>query len=180
VATRIGNTPIYQLEVCIIAKSAFADSYGSQLLFPGAKLAAGTSLPLTVTFQSETVPFIVTVGLLPLSLLGMVYTTLILVRRQHAQLEIGEIPEMLRLALWSPNGILAAIVSIGAVFAAWNVQVYRNPTWGSPWPAILVSLVTMIGAAVTASSVPMGLATGSKDQARSKDQAPEGGAAASV
>lgn len=160
VATRIGNTSIYQLEVCIIAKNALADSYSSQLLFPGAKLTAGTSLPLTVTFQSETVPFIVTIGLLPLALLGMVYTTLILLRRQYTDLHISEIPAELWEALASPNGILAAIVSIGAVFAAWNVQCYRNPTWGSPWPAILVSLVTMIGAAVTASSVPMGLATG--------------------
>ena len=159
-ATRVGNTSIYQLEVCIIAKSALADSYSSQLLFPGAKLAAGTSLPLTVTFQSETVPFIVTVGLLPLSLLGIVYTTLILVRRQDPDLHIRHVPQKLWEALASPNGILAVIVSVGAVFAAWNVQCYRNPTWGSPWPAILVSLVTMTGAAVTASSVPMGLATG--------------------
>jgi len=164
-ATRVGNTSIYQLDVCIIAKSALADSYSSQLLFPGAKLAAGTSLPLTATFQSETVPFIVTVGLLPLSLLGMVYTTLILLRRQKPDLHISEVPRMLWHALVSTNGILAAIVSIGAVFATWNVQCYRNPTWGSPWPAILVSLVTMTGAAVTASSVPMSLA---KDLATGK------------
>jgi hypothetical protein len=163
-ATRVGNTSIYQLEVCIVAKSAVADSYTSQLLFPGAKLTAGTSLPLTVTFQSETVPFIVTVGLLPLSLLGIVYTTLILLRRQNTDLDIKQMPRNLWHALASINGILAGIVSIGAVFAAWNVQCYRNPVWGSPWPAILVSLVTMTGAAATASSVPMGLATGKFDK----------------
>jgi hypothetical protein len=163
VATRVGNTSIYQLEVCIIAKNALADSYSSQLLFPGARLNAGTSLPLTVTFQSETVPFIVTVGLLPLSLLGIVYTTFILLRRQNPDLHISQVPPKLWEALASTNGVLAVIVSIGAVFAAWNVQCYRNPVWGSPWPAILVSLVTMTGAAVTASSVPMGLATGKAD-----------------
>jgi hypothetical protein len=172
VATRVGNTSVYQLEVCIIAKSALADSYASQLLFPGAKLNAGTSLPLTVTFQSETVPFIITVGLLPLSLLGMVYTALILQRRQNPGLKIEEIPQKLRDALWSTNGILAAIVSVGAVFAAWNVQCYRNPVWGSPWPAILVSLVTMTGAAVTASSVPMSLATGDLDKPAAQGGAP--------
>lgn len=163
VATRVGNTSIYQLHVCIIAKSALADSYTSQLLFPGAKLTAGTSLPVTVTFQSEAVPFILTVGLLPLSLLGIVYTTLILLRRQNPDLHISQLPQKLWAALASTNGILAVIVSIGAVYTAWNVQCYRNPVWGSPWPAILVSLVTMTGAAVTASSVPMGLATGKSD-----------------
>ena len=163
VATRVGNTSIYQLEVCIIAKNALADSYTSQLLFPGAKLNAGTSLPLTVTFQSETVPFIVTIGLLPLSLLGIVYTTLILLRRQNPELHISQVPQKLWEALASTNGILAVVVSVGAVYTAWNVQCYRNPVWGSPWPAILVSMVTMVGAAVTASSVPMGLATGKSD-----------------
>lgn len=172
VAARVGNTSIYQLEVCIVAKNALADSYTSQLLFPGAKLATGASLPLTVTFQSETVPFIITVGLMPLSLLGIVYTTLILVRRQKPEVHIREVPQKLWKALASTNGILAGIVSIGAVFAAWNVQCYRNPTWGSPWPAILVSMVTMIGAAVTASSVPMGLATGHSDEQPTQDRVP--------
>jgi len=175
VATRVGNTSIYQLEVCIIAKRALADSYSSQLLFPGAKLPAGTSLPLTVTFQSVTVPFIVTVGVVPLSLLGIVYTTLILLRRQNPGLDIKDVPDLLWQALFSINGILAVIVSIGAVFAAWNVQCYRNPTWGSPWPAILVSMATMTGAAVTASTVPMSLA---KDRATDKSggQATQAGA----
>jgi hypothetical protein len=175
VATRVGNTSIYQLEVCIVAKSALADSYSSQLLFPGAKVAAGTSLPLTVTFQSRIVPFIMTVGLPPLSLLGMVYTALILLRRQETNLGIRDVPRRVWRALASINGILAGIVSVGAVFAAWNVQCYRNPTWGSPWPAILVSMVTMIGAAVTASSVPMSLATGLTAGKPSR-QAPQDGA----
>jgi hypothetical protein len=55
------------------------------------------------------------------------------------------------------NGLAALILSIGAGFTAWNAQCFRNPVWGSPWPAILVSLVTMAGAAAAASTVPMSL-----------------------
>ena len=158
VAIRIPSSSTYQFEVCVKAPSAAAGSYSGQLLFPGAKLATGTSVLVTVTFQSQVVPYALTVGGLPIVLLGMLYTTLILMRRRWPGLDLKRIPSEFQYALWSINGIAALIVSIGAVFTAWNAQCYRNPTWGTPWPTILVTLVTMAGAAVGASTVPMGLA----------------------
>jgi hypothetical protein len=157
VATRIASSSTYQLEVCVQAPSAVPGSYASQLLFPGATLTSGTSLPVTVTFQSEAVPFVLTVGLVPLSVLGMAYTALILLRRTDAHLELKGIMKALGTELWSINGLTALILSIGAVFTAWTVQCFRNPTWGTPWPTILGTLVTMAGSAVAASTVPMGL-----------------------
>ena len=157
VAIRIASSSTYRLQVCIKAPTAAAGSYGSQLLFPGAKLATGTSLPVTVTFQSQAVPYILTVAALPLILLGMIYATLILMRRKYPGIDIKQVPRELQYALWSINGLAALIVSVGAVFAAWSVQCYRNATWGTPWPTILVTLVTMAGAAAGAATVPMGL-----------------------
>jgi hypothetical protein len=162
VATRLASSSTYRLQVCIKAPHAGPGSYSSELLFPGAKLTAGTSLPITVTFQSRIVPFVLTVGLAPLVLLGMLYCTLILIRRNRPDIKPGDIPEELKIALYSVNGIAALILSIGAVFTAWNVQCYRDPIWGTPWPAILVALVTMAGAAAGASTVPMGLAKDEK------------------
>ena len=157
VAARIATSSTYQLEVCVQAPSAAPGSYSSQLLFPGATLTSGTSLPVTVTFQSEIVPFILTVGLVPLSIVSMAYTALILLRRTDPDLELKGIIKTLRKELWSINGLTALILSIGAIFTAWTVQCFRNPTWGTPWPTILGTLVTMAGAAVAASTVPMGL-----------------------
>ena len=157
VAIRIASSSTYQLEVCVKAPNAAAGSYSSQLLFPGAKLATGTSLPVTVTFQSEVVPYALTVAGPPLVLLGMMYATLILIRRKYPAVNLSIIPREIQYALWSINGLAALIVSVGAVFTAWNVQCYRNATWGTPWPTILVTLVTMAGAAAGASTVPMGL-----------------------
>jgi hypothetical protein len=157
VAIRIASSSTYRLQVCVKAPTAAAGSYNSQLLFPGAKLATGTSLPVTVTFQSQVVPYVLTVAALPLVLLGMIYATLILIRRKYPDINLNQVPRELQYALWSINGLAALIVSIGAVFAAWNVQSYRNTTWGTPWPTILVTLVTMAGAAAGAATVPMGL-----------------------
>jgi len=157
VAVRIPATSTYQLEVCVRAPSAAAGLYGSQLLFPGATLSSGASLPVSVTFQSEAVPFILTAGIVPLALLGMAYTTLFLVRRTNSDLPLTGLAASLRVEIWSVNGVYAFILSIGAVFTAWNVQCYRNPTWGTPWPTLLLTLVTMAGAAGVASTVPMGL-----------------------
>ena len=157
VAVRIPGTSTYQLEVCVRAQSAAAGLYGSQLLFPGATLSSGASLPVSVTFQSEAVPFILTAGTVPLALLGMIYTTLFLVRRTNPDLPLTGLAASLRKEILSVNGVYAFILSIGAVFTAWNVQCYRNPTWGTPWPTLLLTLVTMAGAAGVASTVPMGL-----------------------
>lgn len=157
VAVRISASSTYQLEVCVKAPTAAAGSYSSQLLFPGAKLAAGTSLAVTVTFQSQVVPYILTVAGPPLVLLGMLYTTLILIRRKYSDINQNQIPHELQYELWSINGLIALIASIGAVFTVWNLQCFRNATWGTPWPTILVTLVTMAGAAAGASTLPMGL-----------------------
>jgi len=157
VAVRIPATSTYQLEVCVRAPSAAAGLYGSQLLFPGATLSSGASLPVSVTFQSEAVPFVLTAGIVPLALLGMIYTTLFLVRRTNPDLSLTGLAASLRKEILSVNGVYAFILSIGAVFTAWNVQCYRNPTWGTPWPTLLLTLVTMAGAAGVASTVPMGL-----------------------
>lgn len=157
-ATRIATSSTYQLQVCVQAPSAAPGSYSSQLLFPGATLTSGTSLPVTVTFQSEAVPFILTVGLVPLSILGMAYTVLILLRGKNPNLKLKGIIKALGTELRSINGVIALILSIGAVFTAWTVQCFRNPTWGTPWPTVLGTLVTMVGAAVAASTVPMGFA----------------------
>ena len=157
VAVRIPATSTYQLEVCVMAPSAAAGLYGSQLLFPGATLSSGASLPVSVTFQSEAVPFVLTAGIVPLALLGMIYTTLFLVRRTNPALPLTGLARSLRTEILSVNGVYAFILSIGAVFTAWNVQCYRNPTWGTPWPTLLLTLVTMAGAAGVASTVPMGL-----------------------
>lgn len=157
VAIRIAPSSTYRLQVCVKAPTAAAGSYSSQLLFPGAKLATGTSLPVTVTFQSQVVPYVLTVAALPLILLGMIYATLILIRRRYPGIDLNKVPRELQYALWSINGLAALIVSVGAVFAAWNVQCYRNTTWGTPWPTILVTLVTMAGAAAGTATVPMGL-----------------------
>jgi len=72
----------------------------------------------------------VTVGLIPLTLFGMAYTTLILLRRRDPDLTLAKLPGGIWEALASPAGLLAFIVSIGAVFTAWSVQCYRNPVWG--------------------------------------------------
>lgn len=159
VAVRIPATSTYQLEVCVRAPGAAAGLYSSQLLFPGATLSSGASLPVSVTFQSEAVPFILTAGIVPLALLGMMYTTLFLVRRKDPDLSLTGLTANLRAEIWSVNGVYAFILSVGAVFTAWNVQCYRNPTWGTPWPTLLLTLVTMAGAAGVASTVPMGLST---------------------
>lgn len=156
---------IYRLEVCITAPNAAPGSYGSQLFFPGASSSGGNGpsvtmpapVPVTVTFQSEAVPYILTMGIVPLALLGMIYCTLILVRRSNSNQSMAGLPAAIREAIWSVNGIFAFVVSLGAVFAAWNLQCYRDPTWGTPWPVILTVLATMAGAAAGASTVPMGL-----------------------
>ena len=64
VAIRAGESSTYRLEVCIRAPSAASGTYSSQLLFPGAtvttsagqQVTAAPSPPVTVTFQSRTVP----------------------------------------------------------------------------------------------------------------------------
>jgi hypothetical protein len=168
VAIREGGSPTYQLEVCIRAPKAASGSYSSQLLFPGATIATGTglpvaaatSVPVTVTFQSETVPYILTVGLAPLTLGGMLYCALILIRRNNPALTLGEIDGKIKEALLSVNGMIALLLGVAAVFTAWNIQCYRDLTWGTPWPTILVALTTMAGAAAGASTVSLGLATG--------------------
>lgn len=161
VATKISSSSTYRLEVCIYAPDATPGAYSSQLMFPGATLAAGNGLsvtvPVTVTFQSKSVPYVLTMGIIPLSILGMIYCTLILIRRKYPEKGIGNLFGSLYIELWSMNGVIALIMSIGAVFGAWNVQCYRDPTWGTPWPMILVALVTMAGAAAGASTIPMGL-----------------------
>jgi hypothetical protein len=161
VATRISSSSMYGLEVCIIASDVAPGSYTSQLMFPGATLPAGNVLPVmvpvTVTFKSEAVPYLLTMGVVPLSLLGMIYCTVILLRRRHSDVTMGQLFEYLHKALWSINGVIAFILSIGAVFAVWNLQCYRSLTWGSPWTTTLVTLVTMASAAAGASTVPMGL-----------------------
>ena len=83
-------------------------------------------VPLTVTFQSEAVPYILTMGTVPLALLGMIYCTLILVRRSNINQSLASLPAAIYEALWSINGIFAFVVSLGAVFAAWNLQCYRG------------------------------------------------------
>ncbi len=159
VAILIPATSTYQLEVCVRAPGAAAGLYSSQLLFPGATLSSGASLPVSVAFQSEAVPFILTAGIVPLALLGMTYTTLFLIRRTDPNLPLTGLAVNLGTEIWSVNGVYAFILSVGAVFTAWNVQCYRDPTWGTPWPALLLTLVTMAGAAGVASTVPMGLST---------------------
>ena len=167
VATRAGESSTYRLEVCIRAPSAASGTYSSQLLFPQATVTTSTSqlitaapsLPVTVTFQSRTVPYVLTVGLVPLTLSGMLYCALILIRRTNPALRLTEIDGKLKEALLSVNGITALLLGIAAVFTAWNVQCYRDPTWGTPWPTILIALTTMAGAAAGAATVPLGLAT---------------------
>lgn len=155
-ATRIASSSTYQIELCITASNVAAGSYSGQLLFPGAKLTSGTSLPVTVTFQSKLVPFVLTVGGLPLALCGMLYTTLILIRRSDSGLGLEGVVGKLYDELWSINGLVALLLSIGAVFTAWYAQCFRDPTWGSPWPTILIALGTMAGAAAGVSTVSMG------------------------
>jgi hypothetical protein len=164
VAVQIPGTSTYELEVCVRAPNAVAGLYSSQLLFPGGTLSSGASLPVSVTFQSPAVPFLLTVGIVPLALLGMIYTTLFLIRRNNPALELNQLPKELRVALCSINGVFALIVSIGAVFTAWSAQCYRNPTFGTPWPTLLLTLVTMTGAASVASTVPMGLSSKGTDK----------------
>jgi hypothetical protein len=165
------SSSIYRLEVCIRAPNAAPGSYGSQLMFPGASSAAGSgssanataAVPVTVSFQSEAVPYILTMGLVPLALLGMLYCTLVLIRRSNKDEDISGLPSSLQKQLWSINGIMALILSLGAVFAAWNLQCYRDATWGTPWPVVLTALVTMAGAAAGASTIPMGLSKNPSD-----------------
>lgn len=158
VAVQIPRTSTYELEVCVRAPNAVAGLYTSQLVFPGATLSTGASLPVSVTFQSESVPFLLTVGLVPLALLGITYTTLFLIRRSEPDLKLTDLAGHMHKALFSVNGLTALIVSIGAVFTAWSTQCYRNTTFGTPWPTQLLTLVTMAGAASVASTIPMGLA----------------------
>jgi hypothetical protein len=162
--TPTGNSSLYEVDVCVTATNVGAGSYSGQLIFPGTKLASGGSLPVTVTLQSRLVPYALTVGGLPLALCGMFYTTLVLLRRANSTSSLAKVVDQ----LWSSNGLVALVLSVGAVFTAWNVQVFRNPTWGSPWPAILVAFVTMAGAAAGASTVPMGFA---KDPSAEKKNA---------
>jgi hypothetical protein len=167
VAIRAGESSTYQLQVCIRAPSAAPGSYSSQLLFPGATVTTGTSLPVTtatslpvtVTFQSRSVPYILTVGVVPLTFLGILYSALILIRRNNPGLALGQVDGKLNVALLSVNGIIALILGLGAVFAAWNVQCYRDPTWGTPWPTILLALATMAGAAAGAATIPLSLSS---------------------
>ncbi len=158
VATRIASSSSYQLEVCITAPRTAAGSYTGDLLFPGASLASGTSLPVTVTLQTRLVPFVLTMGGTLLALLGTVYITILLLRRSDPKLKIKGLARQVYDELWTVNGLVAAIVALGAVFTAWSAQCYRNPTWGSPWPTILVTAATLAGAAAAAATVPMGLA----------------------
>ena len=168
VAVQVPGTSTYELEVCVRAPNAVGGLYSSQLLFPGATLSSGASLPVSVTFQSPAVPFLLTVGIVPLALLGMIYTTLFLIRRNNPALKLNQLPNALHEALWSVNGVFALIVSIGAVFTAWTAQCYRNPTFGTPWPTLLLTLVTMTGAASVASTVPMGLSSKGTDETAAK------------
>ena len=157
IAIRIADSSTYQLEVCVEAPTESAGSYSGQLLFPGAKLATGASRPVTVTFQSQVVPYALTVAGPPLVLLEMVYTSLILIRRKYSGINPNQIPGEIRYAMWSINGLIALIASIGAVFTVWNAQCYRNATWGTPWPTILVTLVTIAATAAGTSTLPKGL-----------------------
>lgn len=159
-ATRIGLSSTYLLQICIRAPSATPGAYSSQLLFPQAKLASGASLPVTVTFQSRLAPFTLWVGVPVLALLGLVYTTVVLIRRGDNQLVLSGLPTRLLAQLLSINGLLALITSVGTVYLTWLAQVYKNPTWGGPWPGVLATLGTMIAVGATAATVPMGLSKG--------------------
>jgi hypothetical protein len=160
-ATQVASSSIYQIELCITTSNVAAGSYSGQLLFPGATLASGTSLPVTVTFQSRVVPFVLTVGGLPLALCGILYTTLILIRRNNPGLGLKGVVGNLYEELWSINGLVAFLLSVGAVFAAWYAQCFRDLTWGAPWPSILIAFGTMAGVAAGAATVPMGLSNAS-------------------
>lgn len=143
--------------MCIKAPRTAAGSYAGELLFPGASLASGTNLPVTVTLQTRLVPFVLTMGGTLLALLGMLYVTLLLLRRSEPGLKLKDLPGAVKNELLSVNGLVAAILALGAVFTAWFAQCYRNPTWGFPWPTIAVTVATLAGAAAAAATVPMGL-----------------------
>jgi len=159
VAYKLPSSQTYQLAVCIKAPDVTAGAYSSRLLFPGAKLASGTSLPVTVTFQSWLAPFALWVGVPLLGPLGLVYTTLVLIRRANHNLRLEQLPQQLRAELLSVNGLLALITSVGVAYATGVAQVSQNPTWGSPWTAVLPSLGTIVAAAATAATVPMSLSS---------------------
>jgi len=149
----------YELSVCIAAPaSTRAGSYTGKLLFVGPKVPPSTDTSLTATFQSRLVPYVFFAFGPILLLAGIVYATGILLRRALPTLKIGEAVATIFDELWSISGVLAVIAATGAVWAAWNAQCYRNPIWGSPWPDLVSSLVTLAAAAGAAASVPMGLA----------------------
>ena len=109
-ATRIASSSIYQIELCVTASTVAAGSYSGQLLFPGATLASGTSLPVTVTFQSRLLPFVLTAGGLPLALCGVLYTTLILIKRSNTGSCLGDVVGGLYKDLWSIKGLVALLL----------------------------------------------------------------------
>lgn len=110
-----------------------------------------------MTFQSRAVPFALTVAGLPLAVCGLLYTTLILIRRTNQNLGMGGVLGELRKELWTVNGLVVFLLSVGAVFTTWYAQCYRDPTWGSPWPTILITFGTMAAAAAAIATVPAGI-----------------------
>jgi hypothetical protein len=160
VATQLQSTSTYDLVICIPASTAVPGSYTGQLVFPGASVTNNANPTIAVSFQARSLPYVLFVGGPLLVILGMIYSTAVLVRRAIHDVTLPGLFRQVTYELWSVNGLFALIASLGAVFGAWEVQCFRDPTWGTPWPDILVTVVTLAGAAGAASTVPMGLSMG--------------------
>jgi len=159
-ATQIEPTHTYLLRVCVNASAnggADPGSYTGSLIFPNASVPQGTNPIVTATLQSQFVPYVLWVFGPPILLLGLLYATMILVRRGDPNIDtsMGQLWRTVLHDLWSANGVVAVVVGIGAGFGVWKAQLFLNPTWGASWPDIPIGVVSMAAAIVTATSVPM-------------------------
>lgn len=157
-ATQIEQTHTYLLRICVNTSAnggADPGSYTGSLIFPNASVPQGTNPIVTATLQSQFLPYVLWVFGPPTLLLGLLYTTMILLRRGQPDIEMGPLWRTVLHDLWSANGVVAVVVGIGAGFAVWKAQLFLNPTWGATWPDIPIGIVSMAAAIVTATSVPL-------------------------
>jgi hypothetical protein len=160
-ARRVPGTHIYKLRACIPIPphvSVAAGSYTGQIVFPGARISSGTGLRLTATFQDRSARWIFGLFGPLLVALGLSYTAAVLLRRGNPRIGL-ELLRQIPIELWSLNGLFAVIAAEGAVFTAWRAQCLDNATWGASRPDLIVTLVTLVGVAAAAATVPMSFAS---------------------
>jgi hypothetical protein len=158
VATRVGQTSIYEIHLCVDTTQAASGDYRGQIIFTSSKVTSQGAISTEVTLQNVLLPFLF--GLIPIwALLGFSYACTLFLRRAKPTLTSAEWEEQFKASAFSVNGALALLLALGAAFGAWRTACFGNTTWGSDWPDVLVALVALMGAAAGATTPALALSS---------------------